>query len=166
MFAYLVDCVLVNSGCNHGRQWHMHVYLWLSSAMEIDVLRGRGGRPFKDWPKVEWYIKFIIITWDCALTALSSTDFQTRDSGLKICLTECCQCTIPSDGDELDVCFILFRITGPLWEESTSPWWIPFTKDQQWGSLMFHLMSAWIGYRTNSWKACGMRCLDTHLTSL
>ena len=53
-----------------------------------------------------------------------------------------------------------FLITGPLWGESTGHRWIPLTKDQWCGSLMF--MSFW----TNSREACEMRCLDSHSTSL
>ena len=33
------------------------------------------------------------------------------------------------------------RITGPLWEESTSHWWIPLTKGQQFGTY-FHVKAS------------------------
>ena len=32
-----------------------------------------------------------------------------------------------------------FRITGPLWKESTGNEWIALTEDRQWGALMFSL---------------------------
>ena len=37
---------------------------------------GTYGRPFRDWPKVERYIKFINISWDYAFITLSWTYFR------------------------------------------------------------------------------------------
>ena len=38
----------------------------------------------------------------------------------------------------------IFRVTGPLWGESTGHRWIPRTKAMQWrGNLMFSLIRAW-----------------------
>ena len=50
-----------------------------------------------------------------------------------------------------------FRITDPLWEESTSDRWISFTKGQ-WCGVMFPLMSACANNRINSWEAGELRC--------
>ena len=41
----------------------------------------------------------------------------------------------------------IFRVAGPLWWESIDHRWLPFTKAQQRGVLMFSLIRAW----TNSW---------------
>ena len=41
----------------------------------------------------------------------------------------------------------IFRVTGPLWGESTGHRWIPFTKASDSGALMFSLICTW----TNSW---------------
>ena len=40
-----------------------------------------------------------------------------------------------------------FRVTGPLWGESTGYRWIPLTKGQWRGALMFSLICDW----TNGW---------------
>ena len=44
----------------------------------------------------------------------------------------------------------LFRITVPLWRESTDHQWIPHVKDQQYGPLIFSLRLASTNYWTNS----------------
>ena len=41
----------------------------------------------------------------------------------------------------------IFRVTGPLWGESTGPRWIPLTKASNAGALMYSLICA----RTNGW---------------
>ena len=43
-----------------------------------------------------------------------------------------------------------FRITGPLWGESTGHRWIPFTKDHQYGDLMCSFWLAWTSCWTNN----------------
>ena len=48
-------------------------------------------------------------------------------------------------------------ITGPLWGESTSHWWIPHTKGQWCRSLIFSLLSAW-----TNWIGSDLRCHDIH----
>ena len=41
-----------------------------------------------------------------------------------------------------------FRFTGPLWGESISHRWIPVTRGQWHGALLFYLICAW----TNGWE--------------
>ena len=41
----------------------------------------------------------------------------------------------------------IFRVTGPLWVESTGHWWIPLAKASDAGALIFSLIHAW----TNGW---------------
>ena len=48
-------------------------------------------------------------------------------------------------------------VTDHLWGESTSYWWIPLTKDQWHGTLMFSLMSVWTNHWTNSPVASDLR---------
>ena len=38
---------------------------------------------------------------------------------------------------------LMLHITGPLWGESTSDWWIPLIKGQLCGALLILLLSAW-----------------------
>ena len=42
-----------------------------------------------------------------------------------------------------------FRISGPLWGESTGDRGVPFTKSPRWGDLVFPLISAWTNCLTN-----------------
>ena len=58
-----------------------------------------------------------------------------------------------------------FSITSPLWGESTSHWWIPLTKSQWCGALIFPLMSALTNCWANSREAGELKCLVDHLTS-
>ena len=43
-----------------------------------------------------------------------------------------------------------FIITGPLWGESTSYWWIPLTKGKLSGALIMSLLLVWTSCWTNS----------------
>ena len=57
-----------------------------------------------------------------------------------------------------------FCITGPLWRESTSHQWIPFTITKgQWCSP-FLFMLAWTSCWTNTWVASDLRYHDPHMT--
>ena len=57
-------------------------------------------------------------------------------------------------------------ITGSLWGESTSHWWIPLTKDQQSRAFMYYLLSAWTDSWTNCQVASDSRHQDTYVRSL
>ena len=59
-----------------------------------------------------------------------------------------------------------FCITGSLWRESTSHWWIPFTKGQLCRALVFPLLPAWASWWTYSQAASDLRCHGTHVMSL
>ena len=50
-----------------------------------------------------------------------------------------------------------FCITGPLWGESISHWWIPHTKGPYYIALMDPLMSTWISCWISSWAASDLR---------
>ena len=57
-----------------------------------------------------------------------------------------------------------FRITGHLWWESTDDRWIPLTKGQWCGALVFSLMSAWSNCWTNKRVSSELRFLGSHYT--
>ena len=59
-----------------------------------------------------------------------------------------------------------FRVSGPMWRESTCHRWISLTRGQLWGALMFPLLSAWTSCWTNCIVDSDLRCHDIHLTSL
>ena len=52
-------------------------------------------------------------------------------------------------------------ITGHLWGESTSDWWIPLTKGQQFIAFIFSLLLAWTSCWTNNEVDSDFRCPDT-----
>ena len=56
-----------------------------------------------------------------------------------------------------------FRITGPLWGESTGHRWIPLTRGQTCETLMHSLLFAWIRYWTNTWYIGALKRHDTHM---
>ena len=72
-----------------------------------------------------------------------------------------------------DVMTYAFRITGPLWRESTGHRWIPFTKGQWCVALIFYLSLAWkvcwqtvklsviSDTRTLMWRHCNDKCNHT-----
>ena len=59
-----------------------------------------------------------------------------------------------------------FHIAGPLWGESTDHQWIPLTKGQWCGALMFPLFLAWTNCWTNNRVPGDLRCLNTHVTNV
>ena len=56
----------------------------------------------------------------------------------------------------------IFRVTGPLCREFTGHRWIPRTKGQWRGALMFSLISAWINSWVNNREAGDLRCNRAH----
>ena len=56
----------------------------------------------------------------------------------------------------------VFRITGPMWGESTGPRWIPLTKASDAELLMFSLICAWTSGRANNRDAGDMRRHRVH----
>ena len=59
-----------------------------------------------------------------------------------------------------------FRFTTPLSRHSTGQRWIPFTKGQLCGALVFRLMLAWTSWWTNSSCADDLWRHNAHMTSL
>ena len=74
---------------------------------------------------------------------------ETRDTGTVPGLYQALQNYTSSSGMDSRNChdnvkkWKLFRVTGPLWGESTGHRWIPLTKVQWRGALMFSLICAW-----------------------
>ena len=56
----------------------------------------------------------------------------------------------------------IFRFTDPLWGESTGYRWIPLTKSQWRGGLMFSLICTWTKVWANNQDAGDLRRHDAH----
>ena len=56
----------------------------------------------------------------------------------------------------------IFRVTGPLCGEFTSHRWIPLTKQQWRGALMFSLICAWINVWVNNHEAGDLKRHGAH----
>ena len=56
----------------------------------------------------------------------------------------------------------IFRVTGHLCGEFTGPWWIPLTKGQWHGALMFSLICVWINDWVNNREAGDLRRYRAH----
>ena len=59
-------------------------------------------------------------------------------------------------------CGSIFHVTGPLWEECTSPQWMPPHKEQWHIALMFSLICAWTNGWANNRDASYLRCPHAH----
>ena len=56
----------------------------------------------------------------------------------------------------------IIHITGPLWGESTSHWWIPLTKAIDAERWCFSLICAWTNGWANSWNDADLKCHRAH----
>ena len=57
-------------------------------------------------------------------------------------------------------------ITGLLWGESTSHWWISLTNDQWFSNLMTSLLLVWTSTWTNNWEASDMMLMWHHFNEM